>query len=203
MSSSELPYLLGEIRELTEQYKAGNPKSFDAVRDLFSLLLHKTVVESTARVVKVGSRKTDVAMIQGGGPGELVQLTNGRFLRVTIGLGLERTENGSRCKTKTSTFQYQSDDTRDRWIFRYDYLREPNDPHPGTHLHIRGRLSEDCLAGDQPLERIHFPTRRVSMEAVIRLLIDQFHVPANSPDETWRPLLQESEKLFYEVAYDD
>src|SRR5437867_2131878 len=48
---------------------------------------------------------------------------------------------------------------------------------------LRGSLREDVLdvlPGGASLERIHFPTGRVSVEAFVRMLIGQFHVPANS-----------------------
>ena len=89
----------------------------------------------------------------------------------------------------------------DRWIFRYDYNRESPDQHPTAHLHVRGSLSENCLAADLALERIHFSTNRISIEAVIRLLIEQFNMTSNSPPEIWRPLLAESEALFLQIAH--
>lgn len=50
-------------------------------------------------------------------------------------------------------------------------------------------------------QRIHFPTRRVSLEAVIRLLIQEFKVPPRKPAEFWRSLLSESEAIFLDIAH--
>jgi hypothetical protein len=63
------------------------------------------------------------------------------------------------------------------WIFRYDYLRHPASQHPPAHLQIRGKLTEQSvLRQGQPLERVHFPTSGVSLEAIIRVLAVQFGV---------------------------
>lgn len=103
---------------------------------------------------------------------------------------------GSRLKVKTSSFQYQLDPEGEKWVFRYDYLREPPEPHPAAHLQIRGGLIEACLPDARALERVHFPTHRVSLEAVIRLLVEEFAVPTSEPRHVWRPVLAESESAF-------
>jgi hypothetical protein len=70
------------------------------------------------------------------------------------------------------------------------------------HLHVRGVLLEpDVLAPDWPLERIHFPTDRESCEAVIRLLIEQFHVPSREAPRIWRPVLAATEEAFARIAH--
>ena len=38
------------------------------------------------------------------------------------------------------------------------------------------------------------------MEAIIRLLVDDFGVPANEPNHVWRPLLYETETTFLGIA---
>jgi hypothetical protein len=38
-------------------------------------------------------------------------------------------------------------------------------------------------------------------EAVIRMLIDDFTVPAATPDDVWRPVLAASEGMFREIAH--
>jgi hypothetical protein len=59
------------------------------------------------------------------------------------------------------------------WLFRYDYQRDPVDNrYPSAHLHVRADLKEgaEVLGMENPLERAHFPTGRVSVPAIIRLL---------------------------------
>jgi hypothetical protein len=86
---------------------------------------------------------------------------------------------------------------------RYDYLREPGlDGHPQAHLQVRGGLVETgVLRPSHPLERVHFPTGRVSIEGVIRLLADQFGLPCNESPEVWRPVLAEAERMFLDIAH--
>jgi hypothetical protein len=130
---------------------------------------------------------------------DLLPLNDGRFLRLSVSLYLAiDDERGRLLKVDKSSYQYQADQAGNRWIFRYDYLREPGpDPHPQAHLQIRGTLTEGAaLPEDRTLARIHFPTGRVSIESVIRLLADQFGVACNEPPETWRPVLAEAERTF-------
>lgn len=109
---------------------------------------------------------------------------------------------GQRLKVEKSVFQYQVDQPGDRWITRYEYIRTPADRHPGMHLHVRGELLEpDVLPRSRPLERIHFPTDRVSCEAVIRLLVDQFNVPTREEATIWRPVFALTEEAFTRIAH--
>jgi hypothetical protein len=100
-----------------------------------------------------------------------------------------------------SSFQYQADPDGEKWIFRYDYLRRPPEGVPGAHVQIRGKLIEECLPTETPLERIHFPTMRVSLEAVLRLLATEFGVRCNEEEAIWRPALKETESVFFEIRH--
>lgn len=191
------------MRDLTQRYKSGRPEAFQAFCDLASLLLHQTVLTPAGGVrLAYGTPRGDEPVLGGwNGPDDPLPLMDGRYLRVMVILFFEDTPEGRRAKVKASSFQYQLDREGDRWVFRYDYLREPPAPHPAMHLQIRGALTEQCLPDDVPLERLHFPTQRISLEAVIRLLIEQFGVPSNQPPEIWRPILAESEAAFLEIAH--
>src|SRR3989304_7958274 len=101
---------------------------------------------------------------------------------------------GAGLKVYEASYQSQEDVEGPRWISRYDYLRTPPDPHPAAHLQVRGTLTENCLPAHSPLERIHFPTHRVSIEAVIRLLADQFGVRCTEGDDVWGPGMEQSER---------
>jgi hypothetical protein len=117
---------------------------------------------------------------------------------------LHETRHGSRLKTRASVYQYQRDQDpeSERWVFRYEYLREPRDEHPTAHLHVKGTLDEPtCLPPRTPLERIHFVTHRVSIEAVIRVLIEQFSIDAPIDAAVWRSALATSEKEFLDHAH--
>jgi hypothetical protein len=66
---------------------------------------------------------------------------------------------------------------------------------------VRADLREpEVLGPGSPLERVHFPTRRISLEAVIRLLVGHFGVPSNEA-AIWRPVLAHSEEELLDTAY--
>lgn len=203
MSRPDLPALLGQVRDLTQRYKSGRPEAFQAFCDLASLLLRLTILAPAGGVrLAYGIPRGDEPVLGGwNGPDDPLPLTDERYLRIMVILFFEDTPQGQRAKVKASSFQYQLDRAGDRWVFRYDYLRQPPAPHPAMHLQIRGTLTEQCLPGDVLLERVHFPTQRISLEAVIRLLIEQFRVPTNQHAEIWRPVLAESEAAFLEIAH--
>jgi hypothetical protein len=107
-------------------------------------------------------------------------------------------------RTSMSLFQYQLDEAGDDWVFRCEYKREPDpgDSRPVGHLHVRGQLSSaGVLARKQTLDRVHFPCGRPTVESVIRLLIDDFGVLSDAPDDIWRPLMAETEREFLRVAH--
>jgi len=133
---------------------------------------------------------------------DTVRLRGGRFLRVFVVLFREPHNGGYRMKVEQATYQYQVDPEGKQWVFRYDYRREPRDQHPATHLQVRGTLTEREVGPYRGLlDRTHFPTGRVSIEAVIRLLVEQFGIPSGSTPETWRRVLAESERLFEDIAH--
>ncbi len=201
MPQRELTVLLGELRALSSAYKRGDSDSFVAFRELASKLFHLTVGDSSAYLQLIrGPSGPDELLLTSAGEAPLL-LNDGRFLRLSILLYRERTDRGFRMKVRESSFQYQEDPDGERWIFRYDYLRRPPEGIPGAHVQIRGSLLEDCLPDGTPLERIHFPTMRVSLEAVIRLLANEFGVRCNEGDEVWRPALDETERAFFDIQH--
>jgi hypothetical protein len=170
---------------------------------LFNLLLRNTVMArgNSLRLYQGARAKTYLLGSQSGLMAP-VALHNGRFLDVRIGLEMRGGEHRQSLKVTTSIYQYQSDLEGHAWIFRYEYARHPSDPHPPTHFHVRGRLVEDCLREGETLERIHFPaSTRVSLEAVIRLLIDQFHVRSTLRRNDWRKLVTQTEREFLRIAH--
>ena len=203
MSLPERDTLLAEVRSLTEAYKAGGPPAADAFRELTHLLLRLTVLAPEGGVRLFSGPRGRPEFVLGGWRGhhDPLPLTDGRYLRLTVRLYVAPVEELSRLKVASSSSQYQLDREGDRWVFRYDYLRNPPDPHPSAHVQVRANLVEDCLPRDVTLQRIHFPTARVSLEAVIRLLADQFGTPCHKPPEVWRPVLAETERTFLEIAH--
>ena len=133
-------------------------------------------------------------------------LSDGRFLHLQVSLARISTEAGPRWKVRQARYQYQLDReaTSKRWLFRYDYLREPDAAAgpPSAHLNLHALPAVPGFElKDGTLRRVHFPTRRMSIEAVIRLLIDEFAVPCASDGRARRAMLAESERAFLEIAH--
>lgn len=203
MSLPEPTAHLGEARRLTTVYQAGGPDAVPAFQDLIALMLRLTVLATGGAVrFASGPRGTADLVLGGwGGPDDPLPLRDGRYLRLTVRLYIAPAAEQNRLKVASASYQYQLDREGDRWVFRYDYLRTPPHPHPAAHLQINGNLTEDCLSPGRPLARVHFPTARVSLEAVIRLLADQFGTPCASDPDVWRPVLNETERAFLRITH--
>jgi hypothetical protein len=92
------------------------------------------------------------------------------------------------CQVESSTFRLQADESRESWLIRWEYLREP--PHadylyPGAHVHVNAQFWD----GD-PVGPLHIPTRRVPLELVVWHLIAEWGVQSKTED--WQQLLSES-----------
>jgi hypothetical protein len=147
-----------------------------------------------------------------GGHGDFLKplpLSDHRFLNVQISLELRPNREGrDMWQVMQSRFQYQTDDgsRSSNWIFRYDYLRQPASAETEAvrrmipHLNVNG--PSDVI--DEPhLSKVHFPTRRMSLESVIRLLLTDFKVSPYLNPAVWGPMLGESERMFLEIAHED
>lgn len=130
-----------------------------------------------------------------------LKLNDGRYLRLAAYVYLDPSAPDNFLRVEETSYQYQFDKDGDRWIFRYDYLRNPSHAYPAAHVQIRGELAESEAFQTPSLPRLHWPTGRVSLEAVIRLLAEQFQIPCNQPPEIWRLALAESERDFLQVAH--
>jgi len=187
---------------------AGRPESFGAFRELAQLLLQLTVL-APGEFVQLGREISGpdrnlrrVLGGRGGLPTRPVRLRDRRWLRVSVALWLAPTPDGARLKVSDSSYQYQADEAGEQEIFRYDYLRQPHRNEPASHINIYGNLAvPGVLLADRPLYRVHFPAGRVPLEAVIRLLVDDFRVPAAMDESIWRPVLALSEELFMRIAH--
>lgn len=126
---------------------------------------------------------------------EPMRLANGSYLYAYQRLGLRRPERY--LTTLEYHYVYQRTDDDDSWIFRYEYQREPGDkyPYPLAHLHLNA--VPEGYPGPKPFPRLHMPTGRVTIEAVVRHLLDEHAVPALSPN--WREMLSAAEGAFKEI----
>lgn len=193
-----------KVVELNKRYLSGKPDAFDATLDLLNLLLGLTVMAKgqSLRSTRNVDGKGNARVI--GDPYRPVLLNDGRYLRVLVSLKLEDDPESKMTKLRVynASFQYQHDrDDDSRWIVRYDYVRNQTKHHPSSHVQVLADLSHSCLPEGQSFSRIHLPTGRISAEAVIRLLADQFGVECNTDSSLWRPVLAESEQQFNRIAH--
>jgi hypothetical protein len=133
---------------------------------------------------------------------------------LAIGLFIADTPDGRRVKVSDSAYQYQLDADPDSkaWVFRYDYIRDPSTryktsepyPYPQAHLQVNGNLAVKATLPKGSLAHVHFPTRRMPLEGIIRLLAEreQFGVPCAESPDVWRPLLTAAEAEFLSIAHD-
>jgi hypothetical protein len=85
----------------------------------------------------------------------------------------------------TTAYYYTIDDNRGEIIAWHWH---PNTGFPYPHLHMGSRATP---------RQVHTPTSRVSIEAVIRYLIDELGVaPLREHREDWREMLAEVEQAF-------
>jgi len=128
----ELAKRLARVRQLTDEYKAGDKRSFDAVRNLADFLLRLTVLKPSGGVRLASIQGPTKRFVAGGwnGPDDPLPLNDGKYLRLAITLELVETKDGPRLKVFESSIQYQADRDGKDWIFRYDYLRYSPNPHP-------------------------------------------------------------------------
>lgn len=197
---------VADIRRFNAACRAGGPDALRAFADLASRLFCLTVGDPRKGAVHVehGERRGHGTVAGGYGKGEeAIALANGYFLVLTVALYINEAKPDGYLRASLSKYQYQTDRPgKNNWIFRYEYKRDPGDSrHPAAHLHVNGDPRCGDMKCGRELRAIHFYTGRPTVESTIRLLIEQFEVPANSPAEIWRPALEESERGFLDVAH--
>ena len=86
-------------------------------------------------------------------------------------------------------------DLRSGWYFRFEYKSREvlSALHPRSHLHLP--VSLDCGTRRMDLSRVHIPTGPVTLEEIIRFLIQELGVKAKAKD--WDSALRISEKKFW------
>lgn len=83
-------------------------------------------------------------------------------------------------------------------MFRFDYIRDPKNHYPTSHLHIYGKWLQGEIT--KALPKIHFPVPRSTLEGVLRLLVYEFDITPNEKAEDWLKILHHTEKRFLQIA---
>ncbi len=195
------PRPVSDARLLAEKTIRGGDKSPAAFAKLIGLLLRLSVVKNPqgGQVIFQRRKPTTVVISGWNKTNALIPLNNGGFLRLAMTLFIDEHDRRF-LKVLKSNYQYQLDEG-DEWVCRYDYAREPGNEHPASHLQIRGNLiAKDALPKTEPLERVHFPSRRISLESVLRLLAVDFKIKTNNHADVWRAALAASEEAWLKVA---
>jgi hypothetical protein len=133
-----------------------------------------------------------VAHVVGKAPAPM-RLRNGHFLFVYHRLGLRRAARY--LTTLEYAYWYQADESEHSWIFRYEYQREPVLPYryPRSHIHINATPA--TYRGAKAFPELHLPAgTRVTIESVLRHLIEEHDVPPLSP--AWSQTLDRTEADF-------
>lgn len=105
--------------------------------------------------------------------------------------GIEQARFGSRPRVATRMYEYRLLDYDHRELLVYHWQPGPGARGPDhPHLHISAALNAqvDAIAHrDIGLDKLHIATGRVSLEAVVRMLITEFRVAPQRHD--WREAL--------------
>lgn len=157
------------------------------------------------RILEEGENISALVRFKGSTRGErIVTLGNGCQIYVFQRI-LPNSEDPRKVTTAESSYSYGvGQDLEDDWLVRYDYVpeRAESDPeyqYPVGHLHFGGH-SETYEAFEmedkKPLHKLHFPTRRVSLEDFLEHLIVELKVPTRRGKDEALELLAESRRIF-------
>ena len=109
-------------------------------------------------------------------------------LRVAMRYRIIRADGASGpWKIKTAGYAYAIDDRDGHEVLAYHW--QEGTPPPCPHLHLGAGAGVNAL-----VQTRHLPTGRVALEAVVRLLVEEFEVPPLRRD--WRTVLRRGEERF-------
>lgn len=134
----------------------------------------------------------------------IVTLGNGCQISVFQRI-LPNPDDPRKVTTAESSYSYGvGRNLEDDWLIRYDYVPEraeadPEYQYPVGHVHFNGysETYEDFeMADKKPLHKLHFPTRRVSLEDFLEHLIVEMGAPTRQGKDKALELLAESRRTF-------
>lgn len=106
---------------------------------------------------------------------------------------------GDWARVTTRSYEYYLHDSQGAELLAFHWAPGPDFPGPDhPHLHVTAPLTiatnRDGDTRMRRLDRMHIPTGRISLESVIRLLIDEFSIEPLSPN--WSQRLANTEAIF-------
>ncbi len=136
-----------------------------------------------------------------------VELSNGCRVRVLQRI-IPSPEN-PREKVRTANYSYAygfGESLDEGWLVRYDYVperaeRDEEYEFPVGHVHFNGHseaYDRYEVEDKKQLDKLHFPTRRISLEDFIEHLIIEMKVPTKHGKEAALEVLAESRRGFEE-----
>ena len=97
----------------------------------------------------------------------------GNFVFVLMTIRMEDSPRGNHIELENCSFRFsKSPDLREEsaWVLRYDFSMNPEPGQPHAHLHVNAVHKHN----NTPLERLHLPSGRVSLEQFLaHLLLEQ------------------------------
>jgi len=171
---------------------------FGKFRDHLSKLLNQTVTDARLSVVCVrGDNKAMLSFRRSDKPVAAPLRSKSLFFYVGQNVEVEKDGSGEwRLRTVQYRYWIQGDDSEntDSWFFRFEYVSRKirSKTHPRHHLHLPCTL--ECGGQTISLKRAHIPTGWVTLEEVIRFIINDLGVKPKSDD--WDKILLKSEEQF-------
>ena len=193
-----------ERTELALSSGSNPEKIIQGLRGHIAELLNSTLTDAPVSItfVRRSARQLE-ATLSLGGRADIVPAVPLRqkplhlFLAQNVVVIREGKEQFWRLKTLQYSYRIQGGPSLDSdWYFRFEYkAREvERSLHPRHHLHLP--LSLECGTKRIDLSRIHIPTGRVTMEELIRFLIEELGIKPKARD--WDSILRRSEETFRE-----
>ena len=157
--------------------------------DYLNVLLNQTVTDSRLTIIKSERRPSFIVARFQKQRILPLQLTPQRWLHFRLSASV-RPDGKIIIEEAIWCYSLSDDPDGEEWIFRYDYRLNPQDIYPCAHMHIN--------AGD--LDKLHFPTSRVSIEQIVAHLITEHGVEPKC--QNWLDVLRTSHKGFVERRSD-
>ncbi|MDP9473705.1 MAG: hypothetical protein M3Q71_24095 [Chloroflexota bacterium] len=101
-------------------------------------------------------------------------------------------------RVTTTEYEYRLLDHDERELLVFHWQPGPTFAGPDyPHLHVSASLSARLSTYDEQdidLDKLHIPTSRIALEAVVRMLVSEFGIKARHDD--WQKRLARTEKDF-------